>query len=130
MPANKTTRRGNGAGWGGPAQGEGKKGAVPGSGRPQGVKNGEGKKSVADLMIEAGARETAAERWLQILNDPKHPKHAEMVAKAAERMDGAPTQRNEISLRDVPADQLTDEELAAIASRSRRRTADAPEDQD
>lgn len=95
MTANSTTRRGNGAGWGGPAKGEGKKGVAPGSGRPQGVKNGEGKKSVADLMIEAGARETAAERWLQILNDPTHPKHAEMVAKAAERMDGAPKQQIE-----------------------------------
>lgn len=85
-------RRGNGAGWGGPAKGAGKPPGNTEAGRPEGVKNGEGKRTVAELLIEAGGREEAAERWLSILRDPQHPKHAEMVAKAAERMDGAPAQ--------------------------------------
>lgn len=55
MPANATTRRGNGGGnspgYGGPAKGEGKKG--PGPGRPPGMKNGEGKKAKGREAIEA-----------------------------------------------------------------------------
>jgi hypothetical protein len=86
-----TKQRGiGGPGWGGPAKGPGNRGGGPG--RPPGVKNGAGKRSVADLMIEGGARELAAERWIAILQDPTHPHHATMVAKAADRMDGAPTQ--------------------------------------
>jgi len=80
---------GNGAGWGGPAKGPGNKGPGPG----RGITN----RSVADLMAAAGARELAAERWLAILNDPAHPKHAEMIAKAADRMDGAPTQHQDLT---------------------------------
>jgi flagella basal body P-ring formation protein FlgA len=95
-------RRGTGAGWGGGAKGEGAKGPAEGGGRPVGVQDGQGKRTVAELLIEAGARETAAERWLAILNDPTHPKHAEMVAKVAERMDGAPTQRLRVAGRVVP----------------------------
>jgi len=107
MAATSGTRRGNGPGsgpgsgpgWGGPTRGgqSNSKAGKPGPGRPDGVKNGEGKKTVAELMIEAGARETAADKWLAILNDPAHPRHAEMVAKAAERMDGAPVQTQHVS---------------------------------
>lgn len=119
MTASSATRRGNGGGHGGPARGEGNRSAGPG--RPPGVKNGEGKRTVADLMAEMGARELAAQRWLEILNDPAHPRHAEMVAKAADRMDGAPKQS--IEVRDADPDSMTDEELAAIASRGSRATA-------
>jgi len=118
---------GNG-GWGGPARGARRFQPGHSVGRPAGVKDGEGRQTVADLMAEAGAREIAAERWLAILKDPKHPKHAEMVAKAAERMDGAPVQR--VEMRDADPDSMTDEELAAIAARGRRATAGAAEDQD
>lgn len=112
-------RRGNGPGHGGPRKGDGHKftDGDPLAGRPLGVKNGEGKRSVADLLAAQGARELAAERWLHILQDPAHPHHATMIVKAAERMDGAPTQRLEV--RDVDPEQMTDEELAAIASRGR-----------
>lgn len=123
--------RGNGAGagqWGGPPKGAGGPGKREGAGRPAGVKNGEGKRSVADLMAELGAREIAAQRWLEILNDPAHPKHADMVAKAADRLDGAPTQRVQVS--DADPDSMTDEELAAIAKRGSRAPAGAAEDQD
>ena len=41
-------RRGNGAGWGGPAQG---KGDGSGAGRPEGVKNGEGKQARARAAL-------------------------------------------------------------------------------
>lgn len=96
MPTTSTTRRGNGAGWGGPAKGEGKP-VSEWAGRPAGVKDGAGKRSVADLMAELGARELAARRWLEILNDPAHPKHADMVAKAADRLDGAPKVTAEVT---------------------------------
>ena len=130
MAASGGTRRGNGAGWGGAKRGEGHKFTAgdPLAGRPAGVRNGEGRRTVADLMAEAGARELAARRWLEILNDPAHPKHAEMVAKAADRLDGAPVQRHEI--RDADPDSMTDAELAAIAARGRGAPADAPEGKD
>lgn len=112
-----------GPGWGGPARGGSSNSEArrPGPGRPPGVKNGEGKRSVADLMIQAGGRELAAERWIAILNDPNHPQHAAMVAKAADRMDGAALQRVEV--RDADPDSMTDEELAAIAARGRSAAA-------
>lgn len=95
-PPTSGTRRGTGAGHGGPKKGAGNKTAGPG--RPEGRKNGEGKLTVADLLIAAGAREIAAAQWLAILNDPTHPKHADMVAKVADRMDGAPKQEIEASM--------------------------------
>jgi len=115
----------SGAGWGGPAKGEGSRFEPGNAGRPVGIV--QGKRTVADLMAEAGAREIAAERWLAILNDPGHPKHAEMVAKAADRLDGAPVQRHEI--RDADPDSMTDAELAAIASRGRGTPAGPETDQ-
>lgn len=95
-PGNPHARRGNGAGWGGPAKGAGVAPGTPSPGRPAG-EAWAGKATVADLMIEAGAQKIAADAWLAILNDPAHPKHAEMLAKAAERMDGAPVQRQDIT---------------------------------
>jgi hypothetical protein len=103
-------RRGNGAGWGGPAKGEGNAmRGIPGPGRSITGK------SVAELMAIQAAREIAADAWLAILNDPAHPKHADMVAKAAERMDGAPEQRvtSEVTNRYVvraPAEPASEEE--------------------
>jgi hypothetical protein len=116
-------RRGNGAGWGGPAKGEGNavKG-IPGPGR------GITSKSVAELMALAGAREEAAERWMAILRDPTHPKHADMVARAADRLDGTARQSVDISTRDVPVEELTDAELASIIARGRRSDAATKED--
>jgi len=93
MAANSTTRRGAGAGHGGPAR----HGVSNSETRQPGPGRGITGRSVAELMAAQGARELAAEQWLAILSDPAHPKHAEMVAKAAERMDGAPMQRQEIS---------------------------------
>ncbi len=81
-------RRGNGAGWGGPAKGPGRSSrGLPGPGRSITGK------TVAELMALEGAREIAAERWMAILRDPAHPKHADMVVHAAKRLDGDPEQR-------------------------------------
>ena len=91
MARSSATRTGNG-GWGGPAKGAGNRGGAIAGGRPKGVKTGDGKKSVADLMAADEGRRVAAEAWMAILRDPTHPKHADMVAKAADRMDGAPSQ--------------------------------------
>lgn len=60
--------KGNGAGWGGPAKGEGKKGHVPGSGRPPGVKNGEGKQARAREALEA-AQDLAIATIIEIASD-------------------------------------------------------------
>ena len=118
MAASSTTRRGTGAGHGGSAKGAGNKTAGPGRGITT--------RSVAELMAAQGAREIAADAWVAILNDPAHPKHADMVARAAERMDGAAAQTIRVS--DVRPEDMTDEELAAIAARGRRRAAAGSED--
>lgn len=95
MARSSATRRGNGAGWGGPKKGEGHT-FTPGDPEAQRTgadnSNNSRKVTVADLMAGMDARKIAAEAWMAILADTSHPKHAEMVAKAAERMDGAPVQ--------------------------------------
>lgn len=52
MAASSTTRRGNGAGWGGAAKGAGKQGAGHGQGRPDGVRDGQGKQAQARAALE------------------------------------------------------------------------------
>lgn len=89
MARNSTTRIGTGAGHGGPAR----KGQSASKTGEHGPGRGNTHRTVAELMAAQGAREIAAEKWLAILNDPAHPKHADMVAKAAERLDGAPEQK-------------------------------------
>jgi len=116
MARSSATRRGNGAGWGGPAKGAGNQDAGPG--RPDGVRTGEGKVTVAELLAAMGGRQVSADAWMAILRDPTHPHHANMVAKAADRMDGQALAR--VELRDADPDSMTDEELAAIASRGSR----------
>ena len=48
-------RRGKGAGWGGPARGEGKPPGSPEAGRTPGVKDGEGKRAQARAALEDAA---------------------------------------------------------------------------
>jgi hypothetical protein len=109
-------RRGNGVGvqWGGAKRGgiSNSKAGIAGPGR--GITG----KTVAELMAAQGAREVAADAWLAILADPAHPKHADMVAKAAERLDGAPEQRvtSEVTNRYVvraPAEPASEDEWLA-----------------
>jgi len=118
MGATSGTRRGNGMGWGGPPRGD----AIPGrAGRPKGVKNGEGKRTIADLMAGAGAREKIAARWLDIIDDPDHPHHATMLVKGAERLDGAPVQPIEagaagpIMIERVIIDSATDRDAEGLS---------------
>ena len=127
-PPTSGTRKGTGAGHGGPKQGEGNKAAGPG--RPKGVKNGEGKLTVADLLIAAGARELATAQWLAILNDPDHPKHADMIAKAADRMDGAPKQQVEVEDKRATVSSEPMSEDDWLASRGLGSAAGAAEGSD
>lgn len=127
-PPTSGTRRGTGAGHGGPKKGDGNKEAGPG--RPAGVKNGEGKQTVADLLIAAGAREIAAAQWLAILNNPEHPKHADMVAKVADRMDGAAMQPVQVEDKRavVSSEPMSEDEW--LASRGLGSAAGAAEGSD
>ncbi|WP_160119889.1 hypothetical protein [Rhodovarius lipocyclicus] len=59
------------------------------------MKDGDGKKTVADLLEEAGARGKIAQHWLKIIENPDHPMHAQMLDKGAQRLDGAPIARTE-----------------------------------
>jgi hypothetical protein len=55
MPATRTTRRGTGAGWGGPANGAGQPPGNKLAGRPVGVKDGEGKRALALAALQEAA---------------------------------------------------------------------------
>lgn len=116
MPVTKTTRKGNGEGWGGAAKGAGKKGAGHGQGRPEGVKNGEGKKArssdaCAPLVADA------VEVWRAVMMDKKQPAQARVAAaeKIIHRAEGATPQRIEVNGA-VDWSRLSDDELAAIAA--------------
>lgn len=114
LPRTSATRVGTGAGHGGPAR----NGVSASETRQAGPGRGITGRSVAELMAAQGAREIAAEAWLAILNDPTHPKHPDMVAKAAERLDGAPEQRvtSEVTNRYVvraPAEPASEDEWLA-----------------
>ena len=126
-PPTSGTRRGNGS-WGGPKRGEGNKDAGPG--RPRGVKSGEGKKSVADRMIEMGLEAETATRWAAIIRDPSHPHHASMLEKAATRMNGAPMQPIEVEDKraTVSAEPMSEDDW--LASRGLGSTAGAAEGSD
>lgn len=119
MARTSTTRIGTGAGHGGPKKGDGNRAAGPGRGHTH--------RSVAELMAAQGARELAADAWVAILRDPGHPKHADMVAKASDRLDGTARQSVDLSVTDKPLNEMTDEELLAIAARGRSRDNRASE---
>lgn len=107
MAIRPEKRRASGAGHGGPAKGAGNHGPGPGRGNTH--------RTVADLMAAQKAREIAADAWLAILKDPDHPRHADMVAKAADRMDGAPVQPVDLSDKRavVSSEPLTEDEWIA-----------------
>lgn len=96
MPVTKTTRRGNGEGWGGAANGEGKKGAGHGQGRPEGVKNGEGKKARALAALEDAAPAAAA-MVVQIASDPNDQRALAAAQHILLRVLGDPAKRLEVS---------------------------------
>ena len=84
-PPTKGTRKGNGAGWGGPARGAGNQAAGPG--RPEGVRDGEGKAAIrAATFRELLAPDipTFAQKWAEIAKQDGHPHQHTMILKAAE----------------------------------------------
>ncbi|RVT95239.1 hypothetical protein EOD42_16775 [Rhodovarius crocodyli] len=86
--------------------------------------DGEGKKATFRSLL-APHIENTARRWLKIINDPTHPHHHTMILKHAE-LNREFKQDLDVTLRDAPLEDLTDEELAAIVARGRRASA-APE---
>jgi hypothetical protein len=68
MARSSTTRIGNGAGYGGPAKGEGKPPGNDLAGRPLGVKTGEGKAARARELAEEAAP-LAIQKVIDIMND-------------------------------------------------------------
>lgn len=80
MAITKTTRRGNGAGWGGPASGVGSnsKAGTPGPGRPKGMKPGEGKLAQAREYLQSKALEHAM-RLNDIAMDPTDPRSVQAI---------------------------------------------------
>ena len=121
-PVNTPARNepATGDGWGGPPNGEGNRQAGPG--RPEGVANGEGKQTVAELLAGRGARQIIADMWLAIIKDPKHPHHATMLVKGADRIDGTAVATTISASVDEFA-ELTDAELEARIDRARRLLA-------
>lgn len=82
MPRSSTTfPPGNGSQ--GPAKGAGKPPGNKLAGRPKGVKTGEGKKATFRALMAPHIPSTA-QRWQDILNNPKHPHHARMIEKHVE----------------------------------------------
>jgi hypothetical protein len=71
MPASSGTRRGNGSGWGGAARGEGNREAGPG--RPEGVKNGEGRAARAREAL-AEAAPLAVQTIIDLAADKADPR--------------------------------------------------------
>ena len=107
-------RRGNGAGWGGPAKGAGKPPGNREAGRPPGVKTGEGKAARSAEMC-APLVADAVEVWREVMADADAPAAARIAAaeKIIARAEGATPQRVEIAdSRDLAT--LTDAELEAI----------------
>lgn len=95
MPVTRTTRVGNGAGWGGPKRGgeSASKAGQPGPGRPQGMKPGEGKKARAAELAREHV-ETAVDVWREVMLDKKAPAAARIAAAAqmVERAEGKAVQ--------------------------------------
>lgn len=81
MPRTSGTRRGNGPGkgpaggigWGGAAKGEGGPPGGPGTGRPKGVKDGEGKKARARAALEEAAP-LAVQTVIDLAKDKADPR--------------------------------------------------------
>jgi hypothetical protein len=131
FPARPENPKG-GEGWGGDAKGAGKgPEALPMVGRSR--------ETNARVAAEARTlREMlrphlglAAQAWLDVLLDPDAPAAAKIAAaeKIAERVEGKVSDK--LALIDTrSADELTDDDLAIIASRGRSATADeaAPQD--
>ncbi len=111
------TRHGNGAGkgdgWGGSAKGASASRIKPGD--PDGI---QAMRNDAEVLARRAARLEATEDTIFDLSQGATREETRLSAAIAYRNQflGMPTQRQELSLRNVNADDLTDDELAAIAA--------------
>ncbi len=110
-----------GDGWGGQAKGAGHTGAGPG--RPEGMKDGEGK---AARLADLGAAHIASvmQVWVDVMGDVNAPPMARIAAaeKIADRVEGKAVATTVSA--NVNADEnLSPAELAAAIARARREVA-------
>lgn len=113
-----------GVGWGGPARGASDS-RYSADNPPDQEAAKRGREMAAKLKeLLAPHIGSVAETWLQVMLDPQAPPSARIVAaeKIAERVEGKVSDK--LALLDTrSADELTDEELAIIASRGREPPA-------
>lgn len=121
MPRSSTTRHGTGAGYGGEARGEGNKGAGPG--RPR--------KDVAELIAADKAARIAAmkENLLELAVESERDSDRIAATMGFLKHEDPPLAKSEVTLRNVAAEDLTDDELADIIARGRGASGRAPENQ-
>jgi hypothetical protein len=135
MPGNKGTRRGNGAGhgpgkgqgWGGPAKGAASSRFVKGEMHPM-----QGQDRAPPVAAAREERLALLRENLWNLAFTAERQETQLAATTAylDREEGKPMQRQEVKFRTVNPDDLTDDELAAIAT-GRGLAAAGPEgDQD
>lgn len=130
-PYNGKARGGpaSGAGWGGPAKGLPVQPPITAETQPSPEAKQAGHEVAAAIRARIAARkeELVDAQFARALN-PKHPQGHAAAADLLDRI--APkTAKVEATLRGVPADDMTDEELAAIACRGSRGAADPTPDQ-
>lgn len=121
--------RGGGRGYGGPARGTTRAAFTPErQPDPEAIKRGIAmSKRLKELL--GGHLDAVAKTWVEIMNDPRQPAQARISAaeKIAERVEGKVSDK--LALLDTRnPDDMTDEELAAIARRGRAEASDAAPD--
>ena len=117
--------KGNGAGWGGPAKGASASRIRKGD--PDGIQRMSNDRDVKARQDER--REKVLRLYEDVVDDPKQPVMARLVAgdKLLDRIEGKAIGRN-IQANVSDPSQLSDADLAAIASSGRAAPAEAPDD--
>lgn len=106
MPRTSTTRRGNGAGHGGPAKGRGWGGDPKGASAAQ--KLAPAGDDYSDQIralsrdpkhaeAKAPLRELALTAWVEVIKDAAHPQRVVAAEKLMDRLDGKPTQPTDLT---------------------------------
>jgi len=126
------TRRGNGAGWWGPAKGAGSKApkAAPFEpGNQAGVGANEAKSvgqiahnTAKELVVSNAVK--AAQVWIDVMNDKTQPGAVRVAAaaKVVEHAEGTPIARS-VSIKSDEVSELSDAELAAALAALRKDVA-------
>jgi len=80
----------------------------------------------ANIEAKIQARELIYGTWVDVMvSSDQDAARNVAAAKLDDRLHGAAKQSVDLSMRDVPADQMTDDELASIAARGRVAHDDA-----